>query len=530
MKKETPTDPLPPSYRPDVHLNNEMPLKEIRLIAKGAGIFFTGSLIGTVLKYLFELMVARSLGVALYGSFIIGFSLFKILELAAALGIQNGILRFGALHKSNNDQSKTKGAIISALKIVTITSCSISIVLILFSKSIAENIFNNAGLVDIFIFMGLSLPFSVFSLILVFALQSFKVVKYRVLVKEITEPLTRIVLFLAFFALGWKLWGALSSFLTSCILGMGMALFYLIKTYPQILDTQIKPILEIKRLLLFSWPLSLAGFLNRMLLWIGPLFTGYFLHESDTGIFGSAQRTAMLGIIVLNSFEAIFAPIIADLHSKKKFHTLESLFKAVSKWIFTLSFPLFLVMIFYPSNILRFFGRGFDLGAKCLVILGIGQLIHSLTGPYGYMILMSGRSMIILMNAIIASGSNILLCLFLIPKYGILGAALAVAISMSIVGIIGIIEVIHIYKMHPYRMDYLKPLLSGGIATAISVFLTKSHLTPNDHLFTTIIGVSTLFSLYIVFLLLFRLSKEEQLVISEIELNLTGSKNKKKKG
>ena len=118
----------------DKNNNLQVNILEIATIAKGAGIVFIGTIIGTGLKYLFELIVARNLGSELFGLFFLGFSIFKISEVISTLGLHNGILRYVALYAGENDRQRVKGVIILASKIVICTSILLSIILICFSK------------------------------------------------------------------------------------------------------------------------------------------------------------------------------------------------------------------------------------------------------------------------------------------------------------------------------------------------------------------------------------------------------------
>ena len=65
--------------------------QEITVLARGAGIVFVGTLFGLILKYIFQLIVARHLGAQLFGAFFLGVTIFSILERLSGLGLPNGI-------------------------------------------------------------------------------------------------------------------------------------------------------------------------------------------------------------------------------------------------------------------------------------------------------------------------------------------------------------------------------------------------------------------------------------------------------
>ncbi len=260
--------------------------------------------------------------------------------------------------------------------------------------------------------------------------------------------------------------------------------------------------------------------MNRSFMWIGSLIIGGFLAEKEVGFYGAANRTSLLGIMVLTSFGSIFAPIISELYNKKEFQKLETLFKTTTKWIFTISYPIFLIMIFFSKSILFFFGEEYTAGSQCLIILAIGQMISSLGGSYGYMIMMSGRSKITLINAFIAFSSNISLCFILIPLYGIIGAAYASTISLIFITIIGLLEVFAIYRIHPYQVNILKPMLGGGISLSLSLIIIKYFIKSSTYFINLSAGVLILLIVYSLLIFLFGISGEEKLILKKIKMRL----------
>jgi len=493
---------------------------EIFTIAKGAGIVFIGTIFGTLLKYLFELIVSRQLGPKLFGVFFLAFTIFKVLERLSIVGLHNGVLRYVALFQGEGDKERIKGTILLSIKIVLFVGIVVTIFLFIFSTNISIKIFQEINLISILKILSLGMIFTCVTEILVYSIQAFKIMKYKMLVRMIFEPGTRIFFVIIGFLFGWRLFGAAFAFLTSIVLGTFLAFYYLRKIFPQITKKKFQPIYETKRIIGFSWPLFFVGFLNLFLIQINILMLGHFKTSWEVGIFGAAQRTAFLIPIILESFSAIFAPMISDYYNRKEFKKLENLFKIVTKWIFTFSFPLFLLMIFFSKEILSIWGREYIGGTISLIVICCAQLINCSVGPVGYMIMMTGRTKINLLNTIIVFTTIIGLNILLIPKYGILGAALSLATAIGFINIIRVTEVYLILKIHPYRFDFLKPLLAGCSALGI-LFLINNFVknTSNNLSFLT-----TLFFIFICiyFLLLYllKINKEDKLIFNYIKTKL----------
>jgi len=75
------------------------------------------------------------------------------------------------------------------------------------------------------------------------------------------------------------------------------------------------------------------------------------------------------------------------------------------------------------------FGSSFTAGANALSILSLGQFVNALTGSVGYMLLMCGHEKSLRNTLIGAALLNVMLNVTLIPRYGIIGAAVAGATS-----------------------------------------------------------------------------------------------------
>lgn len=491
--------------------------REITVIAKGAGILFGGTIIGSCLKYLFEAMVARHLGPEMFGLFFLGLTVFTVLGAISTLGFHNGVLRYIALFRGIGDEARVKGTILLSIRIAVIAAAFISFLLWIFSRTISVHIFHKANLTSVLRFFTLGLAFTVATEIVVFSIQAFQVLKYRVLVRMIFEPGLRIILALFAFWLGWKLNGVLVAYLVSQIFGTYLAFSYLKKVFP-LTNDQVHPVYETKKILSFSWPLFFVGFLDQLLVQVSTLMLGHYRTIQEVGIYGAAQRTGFLIPIVLTSFNAIFAPIIADLYNRKEYKTLENLFKIVTQWICTISFPVFLIIAFYAEDILRLWGEQYKTGAVCLIVICCAQMINCGVGSVGFVIMMTGRTIINLVNNLIVFLLILSLNYLLIPRYGLLGAAASLAVALSLVNIIRLVEVYLILKIHPYRAAYYKPILAGGSALATSWAL--GHLLKlmiGSPLLMLVVHSSAIGLAYVIALLVLGINEEDKVVWRKIK-------------
>ena len=162
------------------------------------------------------------------------------------------------------------------------------------------------------------------------------------------------------------------------------------------------------------------------------LMIGSLLGAAEVGVYSAALKTAAWVSFVLISVNAIAAPMFATLHAQGDRQGLQRLVSVISRWIF---FPALLVaggLVLFAEPILSLFGTEFGAAKPAMAILAIGQLVNVGAGSVGYLLNMTGHQN----QCAKVIGCCAILNLFLnwisIPYLGILGAAIATAISMSL--------------------------------------------------------------------------------------------------
>jgi O-antigen/teichoic acid export membrane protein len=240
---------------------------------------------------------------------------------------------------------------------------------------------------------------------------------------------------------------------------------------------------------------------------------GYFMKASDVGIYNAACVVALQLIIFLSAFIAIFSPIASDLYNRKSHKELEKLFKIVTRWIFSLTLPLFIIVLIFSEYIMSIFGSSFVVGSSVLVILGFAQLINAATGPVGILLHMTGKQDIDFANGALLLFVNFGLNLWLIPFYGVIGAAIATGISLILIHVLRLIEVAKVLKMNPYDKCYFKPIGAGVIAVAIGFAFKQLDFSFSMHEIWILGSIIACLASYIATLYILKLDQEDRLVL-----------------
>ncbi|MGR3319414.1 MAG: flippase, partial [Candidatus Anammoxibacter sp.] len=189
------------------------------------------------------------------------------------------------------------------------------------------------------------------------------------------------------------------------------------------------------------------------------IMLGIWCTNEDVGIFGVSFRTVILTSFILTAVNSIVAPKFAELYKQNNLKALSSTAKNSAKLIILMSSPIFLIIFIFPEWVLGFFGNKFVEGATVLRILAVGQFFNIMVGSVGYLLMMCGYERLQRNNVISFAILNILLNIFLIPRYGIVGAAFSYASTLALMNITSAILVyrklsINMLPIPDYRYLY----------------------------------------------------------------------------
>jgi O-antigen/teichoic acid export membrane protein len=201
---------------------------------------------------------------------------------------------------------------------------------------------------------------------------------------------------------------------------------------------------------------------------------GYYLNARQVGVYAISMALVGFVPIALQSVNQIFAPTIAELHAAGNYVLLQRLYASLTKWVLIITIPLALTVAVFSKGLMTVFGSGFEAGAWVLAVGTIGQLFDCGVGSVGFLLLMSGNQVTLMKIQTANAVLMIILSIVLVPRLGILGAALASSITVAGTNLWGLVEVRQKLKLFPYDRTYVK-LIWPAIATA-AVLLAERHI------------------------------------------------------
>ncbi len=401
----------------------------LREVLTGASIAFVVRGMGAAMAFLLNVIIGRLLGVEGAGLYFLALSVTMICSVIARLGMENVLLRFIAANAALNDWGRVKGIFALGLSTVVVASVVGALGLAIAAPFFANTVFSKPELTPMLRWMS----FAVFSfsmmILLAESLKGLKRIAQSMLVSGGLYPLVALLLIWPFVQWAGPV-GACMAYTAGTIFAAGLGMIW----WRQAVAGRSSPPspFSSSELWASARPFWLMMLINKAIIPWAPVFLlGVYAPLQEAGIFGAATRVVMLVSFFLVAVNTILTPKISELYVLGEFDKISQLAVRMTLALIAVSSPFFLVLVFAGDFVMRLFGTNFATGGTTLAILAIGQAFTVFGGSAGAMLMMMGHEKKMSLIALAASVILIGACLFLIPRYGMIGAAIANVLSMG---------------------------------------------------------------------------------------------------
>lgn len=495
----------------------------LRKVVKGTVVALFGSILGLFLVFLSRVLMARYLSVSDYGVFSLSYVIITLLAVVSLLGLDAGLSRQIAFYKKDDGSSKIGVIVRSSLIITIVASLVFGLLLFVLADFISVAFFQTQELATPLKIVSIGLPFLTLLLLFVSVYRGFD----RADAKVYFSDLMKNVLFVIFLAVGILLRLSLEFILIGFVLAVAISCVGIVtltfrKPPMDNLSIRAQPTRGLnKELLFFSMPLLVLALYSLIVNWTDTIVLGYFRTTVDVGIYNAALPIALFIPILLNGMSYIYMPVLSELHSQKKLNEMRRMYVITTKWVFALTYPVFLVVVLFPKPVLSLlFGTDYVVGSTALQILVIGFFVHTFLGLNASTLLSLGETKYLMWASAISSVANIILNVVLIFWLGILGAAIATTLSLVLLNIFISSKCYHGYQIHPFTRKYLSPILVS-IPAILVIYTIVSLLVGVESVWLLPVFLFIFLAIYFVSVLLTKaFDREDLAMIVSIERRL----------
>lgn len=444
-----------------------------RRLFRGASIYVAGLAIGKGLTVVLQVVLGRWLGPNRFGLYSLGYSAVSLLSWAAVLGLDQGVLRYCAVYRTQAEPGKVRSTLRRALAWSGIVSVVTAGVIVLTSRWVATRFFTPSFAVVLAGF-ALALPFLSLIRIAGTYLQSMHDILGMSVMQLLGRPIFNIALLFLVIFLGWGLGGAVAAFVACCALTAGLGVYYLAKKLPSKPVGQNSVSAERATLMRYSLTLMFSGISYQIILRAPQVLLGHFGNSTQVGIYSAGASFALAFGFMTLTFLQPAMPMMVDLYETKQTAGLRKLYQNATRWTLAVVMPPFLALCLFSGEVMRIFGRGFGGAATVLLVLSLGWLVYYGKGPGSALLEMTGHQNLDLANTAGAGVLTITLNCVMIPRWGAIGAAFATASGAVAWALAEYVEVQALYGIWPWSTGALVNLLGAAVTSVVTLSLRAS--------------------------------------------------------
>ena len=393
-------------------------------LLRGAGVMFFISIIGTALGAIVQVTLARLVGATIYGQYIYVWSWLAILATLCIVGMDTTTMRFTASYNGQQSWGLLRGFLRYSYGC---TAAALAIGSLITAVLVIWFLPLDAALRQTFIVACLALPAAGFLNVVSRNLLAFEhvwmasapMVVFRpilllagigatlVVLGDITAAwhailINVITVYGLLAASGWALWRALPQGIAHRRAEFALPIWNRVSF--QFFS------MEVLRLIRQRTDLILVGI---------------FLGTTEAGIYAAAMHIIMLMDVGLQAVNAIVGPMISSLYGRGEMQEIQRMVTLATMVSSAYALVVGLGLVVTGHLVLNLFGEAFTTGYGVLVVLSVGRIVHSWTGPVGLLMTMTEHQAVAVKFQAVNAVLSVLLNITLIPPFGMVGAALA---------------------------------------------------------------------------------------------------------
>lgn len=497
---------------------------DARHAARSAGTNILTALAG-LSELVFHPLTVRLFGTTNYGIYRWAVSALDPLLRLAPLGTDTGLLRHIAAHRVAGEKDLERRALVTGFWLTLVSGLVFAIVALVAAGPLARYQGNPEAASAIRL-LAPSMPFAALVVVLISATMGAKTTRYNLLVRGILLPLLLLALSAAVSVVAPTLSALCLAHVSAAAVAAVVALWAVWRVFRWLplaprpaafAPVRLRDRLNID-MVRFSIPMGLAALLNSIMQRTDLILLAFFVPKEALGIYAGAEALSRVVSNIRYAFDPVVSPVLSEALRLNDVTRLRYNLQLATRWTTLITLPLLVFMAVYRRDLLLAFPRSFQSAEQVLLVLLIGHLVNGTLGLTGWVIPMSGRSTLVLVNNLVAAIVNVVLNLLLTPRIGILGAALAAASAVVLVQVMQVVEVFVLYRAHAFSPALLKACAAAAVATVVLHLPMFARMTGVAARLA--VGVPVLLVTYLATLLLLGLDREEREIVTKLRLRL----------
>jgi len=223
----------------------------------------------------------------------------------------------------------------------------------------------------------------------------------------------------------------------------------------------------------YSFLTILTGFSSMVILYIDKIMLAGITTFSETGIYNTASFFGSVMGMSLLAVNKAAQPLIADSFANNDLSNISTIYKKSCTTALIVGCWIFLGIYLNIDNLFLFLKPEYSAGKMVVIIICLGKLFDLATGLNGTILALSKHYIYDTYIMVGLIFITVALNYFLIPIYGMNGAAFALAIATVYYNLARYLVVLIKLSMQPFTFDLVKVIVVALISWLIIRFLPE---------------------------------------------------------
>ena len=226
---------------------------------------------------------------------------------------------------------------------------------------------------------------------------------------------------------------------------------------------------ETRQLLVFAAPIGAYQLLNAFIFRLDVIMLAFFIGRAPgvtlatVGIYGAVVEIAGGLRKVNQAFNPIFAPVVAEMTASGEQARAAAAYAQLAQWMLWILCPLVVSLALAGGVILMIFGPAFVQGSSWLGIVGLACATNAFVSLSETVIMVQRPHLNLITSAFtcaVSVGAN----LWLIPRFGVTGAAFGILLPFVVQGILRYGALRWLFRWRTSWSNIAPPLVATVIA------------------------------------------------------------------
>jgi len=427
-----------------------------------------GAVVSSLVNILLVVAIARSISQTQAGRFFAATSVFLLVAMVGKLGANTGAVYFIARLRALGRPDLVGARLRTALGPVFSTTTLLGVALWAFAEPVADLAVrgDTAQTATYIRIMAVFLPMAALADVMLAATRGFRKMTPTVVLDLLSRPVLQLALTIAVLALdaplGWLAVAWAAPYLPELV----AAALWLRSVRHR--DTRVATTTDTAGFAAtdfwrFTAPRGITAVVHLALQRLGIILVAALQGPAEAAVFTAATRFLVVGQLGNQAVSTVIQPRLSELLAVHDRKGAGSVYQVATGWVVLITWPMYLLAIVFSTQFLSIFGSAYTGATEVVLILAAAMLLATMCGMVETVLNMAGRTTWTLINTVAALVVMIGADLVLIPRWGILGAAVGWAAAIVVKNVLTLIQTIVSLQLHPFGPGTRRALLLASV-------------------------------------------------------------------